>query len=137
MADMRELKGDDLFTLLSLVGKLDIKDEFVTIFEKNNDASKLEVADNKKKAPTKAELAKKEAEAEKRGMEVMATLLQKVLLNLTKVKADINALLAELTGVTVKEIEELGLKEYTGLVIQFFKKPELKDFFSSIGSLLA
>ena len=37
--EMRELKGDDLFTLLSIVGKLDIKDEFVRIFENNTEAT--------------------------------------------------------------------------------------------------
>ena len=37
--EMRELKGDDLFTLLSIVGKLDIKDEFVRIFENNTSST--------------------------------------------------------------------------------------------------
>ncbi|MED0689958.1 hypothetical protein [Bacillus licheniformis] len=134
--EMRELKGDDLFTLLSIVGKLDIKDEFVSIFEQNAEAGKVVPMDKKKKEPTKAEKAKAEAEAEKRGMEAMATLLQKVLMNIGKIKGDINALLADLTGKPLKEIQNLGLKEYTGLIIGFFKKEELKDFFSSIASLM-
>lgn len=134
--EMRELKGDDLFTLLSIVGKLDIKDEFMKMFEDNSNAGKVVPMDKQKKEPTKAELAKQEAEAEKRGMEVMANLLQKVLMNLGTVKKDINSLLADLTGQTVKDIQNLGLKEYTALVIAFFKKPELADFFSSIASLL-
>lgn len=75
--EMRELKGDDLFTLLSIVGKMDIKDEFVNIFEQNVESAKVVPMDHKKKEPTKAELAKQEAEAEKRGMEAMAGLLQK------------------------------------------------------------
>ncbi|TWK08595.1 hypothetical protein CHCC20442_4308 [Bacillus licheniformis] len=134
--EMRELKGDDLFTLLSIVGKLDIKDEFVSIFEQNAEAGKVVPMDKKKKEPTKAEKAKAEAEAEKRGMEAMATLLQKVLMNIGKIKGDINALLADLTGKPLKEIQNLGLKEYTSLIIAFFKKEELKDFFSSIASLM-
>lgn len=134
--EMRELKGDDLFTLLSIVGKLDIKDEFMKMFEDNSNAGKVVPMDKQKKEPTKAEKAKQEAEAEKRGMEVMANLLQKVLMNLGTVKKDINSLLADLTGQTVKDIQNLGLKEYTALVIAFFKKPELADFFSSIASLL-
>ncbi len=134
--EMRELKGDDLFTLLSIVGKLDIKDEFIKMFENNSNADKVVPMDHKKKEPTKAELAKQEAEAEKRGMEVMANLLQKVLVNIGTIKKDINSLLADLTGQTVKDIQNLGLKEYTALVIAFFKKPELADFFSSIASLL-
>ena len=134
--EMRELKGDDLFTLLSIVGKMDIKDEFVNIFEQNVESAKVVPMDHKKKEPTKAEKAKREAEAEKRGMEVMANLLQKVLVNISTIKKDINSLLADLTGQTVKDIQNLGLKEYTTLVIAFFKKPELADFFSSIASLL-
>lgn len=134
--EMRELKGDDLFTLLSIVGKLDIKDEFIKMFENNSNADKVAPMDKQKKEPTKAEKAKQETEAEKRGMEVMANLLQKVLMNLGTIKKDINSLLADLTGQTVKDIQNLGLKEYTALVIAFFKKPELADFFSSIASLL-
>ena len=134
--EMRELKGDDLFTLLSIVGKMDIKDEFVKIFEQNVDSEKVVPMDHKKKEPTKAELAKQEAEVQKRGMEAMASLLQKALLNAGKIKGDMNALFADLTGRPKREIEALGLKEYTALIITFFKKPELADFFSSIASLL-
>lgn len=141
---MRELKGDDLFTLLSIVGKLDIKDEFIKMFEKNLESSpKLQLLDHQDKKPTKAEVkkleeqrVKAEVEAEKRGMEAAANMLQKVLLNLNKIKHDINSLLADLTGESIKTIESLGLKEYTALIVAFFKKEELADFFSSIASLL-
>lgn len=133
---MRELKGDDLFTLLSIVGKMDIKDEFIKMFEDNTQSDKVVPMDHKQKEPTKAELAKQEAEAEKRGMQAMAGMLQKVLLNAGTLKGDINSLLADLTGKPKKTIESLGLKEYTALIIAFFKKPELADFFSSIASLL-
>lgn len=141
--EMRELKGDDLFTLLSIVGKLDIKDEFMQLFEDNSKADVKQPTDHQKKEPTKAEKAKLEAEkakleeeAEKRGMKAMANMLQKVLLNIGTIKKDINSLLADLTGQTVRDIQELGLKEYTALIVAFFKKPELADFFSSIASLL-
>lgn len=134
--EMRELKGDDLFTLLSIVGKLDIKDEFVKIFEGNKSSSEVVPMDRKKKEPTKAELAKQEEATEKRGMHAMAALLQKVLRNIGSIKGDINSLLADLTGNSVKEIEGLGLKDYTSLIVAFFKKPELADFFSSIASLM-
>jgi len=141
---MRELKGDDLFTILSIVGKLDIKDEFVKMFETNAESvSTIQLSDYKDKDPTKAEQkkiekqkAKAEAETEARGMEAMAGIMQTVLLNINKIKGDINSLLADLTGESIETIEQLGLKEYTGLIVAFFKKEELKDFFSSIASLM-
>ncbi|WP_165005996.1 MULTISPECIES: hypothetical protein [unclassified Enterococcus] len=126
--EMRELKGEDLFSLLSIIGKLDVKDEFVKIFEKNPTAS-AQTDDPKLNKQV-------EKEAQKRGMEMAASMLQKTLLNLKNVKSDINELLAELTKTGVSDISALGLKEYTTLIIQFFKKPELSDFFSSIASLL-
>lgn len=141
--EMRELKGDDLFTLLSIVGKLDIKDEFMKMFEKNVAAETIVPMDHQTKTPTKAELVKiakikaaEDKEAQKRGMEMMAEMLQKTLLNLKVIKLDINELLAELTATDVKTISDLGLKEYTALIIRFFKKPELADFFSSIATLM-
>ena len=135
--EMRELKGDDLFTLLAIVGKMDIKDEFMLLFKQNSEASTVEPADHKKKQPTKADLAKQEADAEKRGMEAMAGMLQKVLLNAGKLKNDINTLLSDMTGEPLNTIQNLSLKDYTALILAFFRKPELADFFSSIASLLA
>lgn len=142
--EMRELRGDDMFSLLAIVGKLDIKDDFVEIFEKNvEESSKVVPMDHQEKKLTKkqqeaADKAAKEAEKaiQRRGMQVMAGLLQKVMVNIKSIKPEINELLAELTGLTVAEIKGLGLKDYTGLVVGFFQKPELKDFFSSIASLL-
>ena len=134
--EMRELKGDDLFALLAIVGKMDIKDEFMLLFKQNSEASTVEPADHKKKQPTKADLAKQEADAEKRGMEAMAGMLQKVLLNAGKLKNDINTLLSDMTGEPLNTIQNLSLKDYTALILAFFRKPELSDFFSSIASLL-
>lgn len=146
--EMRELKGDDVFTLLGIVGKLDIKDEFIKLFESNVEETKGDkiasiTQDHKKKEPTKAELkkieernARLEKEAERRGMEAVAGLMNKLLLNINKIKSEINSLLADLTGKDEEEIKNLNLKDYTSLVISFFKKPELRDFFSSIASLL-
>lgn len=146
--EMRELKGDDLFTLLGIIGKLGIKDEFIQLFEQNieeTSADKIAVIpqDHKKKEPTKAEKEKLEAEkirlekeAQRRGMEAMAGLMQKLLTNINNIKPDINGLLADLTGESVETIKDLNLKDYTGLIMDFFRKKELQDFFSSIASLL-
>lgn len=133
---MRELKGDDIFTLLGIVGKLGIKDEFIQLFEQNVESNIKVPQDHKKKEPTKAQKEKLEQEAQRRGMEAIAGLMQKLFLNINQIKPEINALLADLTDKKEDEIRNLGLKEYSGLIISFFKKPELKDFFSSIASLL-
>lgn len=132
---MRELKGDDLFTLLAIVGKLGVEEEMMLLFEENVEET-TGPQDHKKKKPTKAELARLETEAQRRGMKAVAGLTQKALRNIKDIKVEINDLLAKLTGEDVKTVENLSLVDYTKLITQFFKKPELRDFFTSIASLL-
>ena len=133
MLEMRELRGDDMFILLSIVGKLDIKDEFVEMFSENIDSMPQ---DCKEKEPTNAEKLELEKKAEKQGMKLMANIMQKFLINAKTLKVELNELLADLTSTDIETIKSLGLKEYTKLIMDFFKKEELKDFFTSIASLI-
>lgn len=138
--EMRELRGDDLFTIMAILGKLEIKDDLVAAYTQNKEATVLPGAKLPKK-PTKAEAAaekaRQEAEAEARGVKIMATIAQRVMLNIGLVKEDINSLLADLTGTSVAEITQLGMVPYTKLVIQLFKRPEFKEVFTSAVSLLS
>jgi hypothetical protein len=116
--EMRELRGDDLFTVLSIIGKLDIKDDLMKALSG---------------APEGSLTAE---EIDLRGQNIMASLMQTVLKNISLVKNDVNGLLADLCGVDVKVIHELGLVEYGKLIKDFAKKEELKGFLSSITSLM-
>lgn len=118
---MRELRGDDVFMVLAILGKLELKDELVKVFEEGRKSGSGKM--------TKAEI-------EARGVKVTAALLQQVLRNIGVVKDDINALLAELTGASVDEIKRLPLKDYTALIIEFTRKPDLREVFTSAASLL-
>ncbi|MCR8704184.1 hypothetical protein [Weissella cibaria] len=126
--EMRELRGDDLFTMLNIVTKLGIKDEFVKLFDGA-------VADAKANAEN--EDADNSINESVMGVKVVAALLQVVLGNLSVVKHELNSLLADLTGQTEQQIADLPFSDYTGLIMAFFKKPELTDFFHSIASFLA
>lgn len=133
--EMRELQGQDLFTVLGIVGKLDIKDNLVALFEEQ-DEKKVVPMDHKKAKPTKAEAEAKQDKVKQRGMRIVAELIQTTLLNLGKVKGDINSLFADLTGKSVKEIEQLNLADYGALLTAFFKKPELRGFIEQFVSVL-
>lgn len=144
---MRELRGDDLFTMLSIIGNLEIEDEIKELIETNieADAEKkvINLQDKKDKKPTKKEAEKLELDKiqqEKadalRSSQFGADLIAKLIRNANKLKDDINPFLAELTETDEKTIRELPLTEYIGLIKAFFEKEDLKDFFSSIASLL-
>lgn len=133
---MRELNGGDIFTMIAILGKLDIKEDVVALLESRFGEEVPGLQDHKSKKPTKAELAAQSAAIEKRGMRVMADIGFAILRHVGDAKTDINAFLADLTGKTRQEIESLSMASYTGLLVDFGKKPELKDFFQSIASVL-
>ena len=115
--EMRELRGDDVFTLLEIFGKLDIQDEIVEAF---NGVDTSEVTDKKVIA--------------ERGKALMTNLVSKLLKNVTVIKTELNSFLGELTGTSAEEVGALGIASYFGLIKDFAQKPELKDFFSSLSS---
>ncbi|MGU7966385.1 hypothetical protein ACS6YB_08510 [Streptococcus suis] len=136
--EMRELNGGDIFTMLSIIGKLDIKEEVVSLIERQYGTGKdvIALADHKKKKPTKKEQEATSAEYQKRGMVLVTDIGFAILRHVNDAKADINRFLADLTGTNQKEIESLSMLDYSKLLIDFGKKAELKDFFQSIASLL-
>lgn len=136
--EMRELNGGDIFTMLSIIGKLDIKEEVVSLIERQHSTGKdvARLADHKKKKLTKKEQEVVEAEYQKRGMVLVTDIGFAILRHVNDAKADINKFLADLTGTSQKEIESLSMLDYSKLLFDFGKKGELKDFFQSIASLL-
>ncbi len=56
--EMRELNGGDIFAMLGIIGKLDIKEEVVSLIERQygNDKDVISLSDHKKKKLTKKEL---------------------------------------------------------------------------------
>lgn len=110
--ELRDLQGSDIFKLAGIVGKLDVKDDLVGIFKGQTE----------------------ETDVESRGMEIMAGMLQTLMVRLPDVEKDLNTFLAELAGVKVKDIQSLSLGDYMELVTQFLKKEELKSFLVSITS---
>lgn len=136
--EMRELNGGDIFTMLSIIGKLDIKEEVVSLIERqygtNDNVVKL--ADHKQKKPTKKEQEAASLAYQKRGMVLVTDIGFAILRHVNDAKADVNKFLADLTGTSQKQIESLSMLDYSKLLIDFGKKAELKDFFQSIASLL-
>jgi len=122
--NIRNLRGDDVFLVLNILGKLELKDELVKVFNEfggDNGKQKKKMTDE---------------EIQQRGMAVMAALLQQVLKNILVVKDDVNALLADLTETSIEDIKGLGAGAYTKLLIQLFKNPEIKEVFTSAASLM-
>ena len=141
--EMRELMGDDLFVLLNIISRLGIKEDIVKMFQGSAELVSTQQVETLKKKHKGDDAALEKAlnelltkAFEGRGMAMMAELLIRVLENLIHVKDDLNKLLADVCAVDIKTIKELGLKDYTELVVGFFKKPDLVDFMRLLASLI-
>ncbi|NFP92415.1 hypothetical protein [Clostridium sporogenes] len=117
--EMRKLGGQDTFLMLKIMSKTGAKDGIKEFFKKQGNFKKGK---------------KTEDEYQKIGIEVMLDIADIVMCNLDNAKDDINKLLSNLCNTTVKEIEKLDFLEYNTLIMDFFKKEELKNFFKVIFS---
>lgn len=118
--EMRKLNGQDLFPMLKILSKVKVKDMVLDFLKKRDKLSKLK------------ELT--EEETKEIGMEIFADIIDTAMCNLDLAKEDINKLLASLCNLRVDEIDNLGMIEYTTLIMNFFSKEELSDFFKCISS---
>ena len=142
MLEMRELRGDDLFALLSIMSKMDVKEDIIDLFEQSQKPISVERLEELKTLYPKKSDYQKALEVElnmviqKRGIRAVANLIVKIMASIGSAKAEIHTLLAQVCEVSVQEIKEIGLVDYTNLVIAFVQKPELKGFLASIKPLL-
>jgi hypothetical protein len=120
---MRNLRGDDLFVLLPMIAKLDIKEELTALF----DGSYASGATSKKQS---------EKEVQAIGIKAMTAIIQKALLNVHAIKGDLNAWLASLTGKKEDTIKNMPLVEYTGLVAEAIRNKEIREAFTRAVSFM-
>ena len=116
---MRTLKGTDIFTVLRLLSKLGVKDLVFDMFG-NTDLAK--VKDTKDLAILQND----------KGLNFMAVIFETLTEKLPLIEDDLNQFLGELTGNDAKDIAELEFGEYMQLIMDFFKKEELRDFFQQL-----
>ncbi|WPC08606.1 hypothetical protein [Globicatella sp. PHS-GS-PNBC-21-1553] len=116
---MRKLKGTDIFTVLRLLSKLGVKDLVFDMFG-NTDLAKVKDATDVKLL------------ADGKGANLMAVLVETLTDKLPTIETELNQFLGELTGNDAKDIAELEFGEYMQLIMDFFKKEELKDFFQQL-----
>ncbi|BDR75274.1 hypothetical protein [Clostridium tetani] len=117
--EMRKLGGQDTFLMLKIMSKTGAKEAVKEFFKKQGSFG------GEKKS---------EEEYQKIGIEIMLDIVDVVMGNLDNAQLDINKLLANLCDVKVKDIEQLDFMEYNTLIMDFFKKEELKGFFKLIFS---
>ena len=127
---MRELKGSDTFKMLSIINKLGAGDLIKGVFGEDDS---LNLKDFKEKKPTKAEM---DEIVEKRGAGIVVQVVSILTEKLPTIEVELNTFLGELTETDAETVGDLPFDKYIELITDFFKKEELKSFFSSLTSLM-
>ena len=134
----RKLSSDDMFLMFTIIKKIGIK-EFKNCIE-GDSVERLVKSFKKSKAANNAENAEKETadNAESAliavGLAVGVDALDVILGNLPKCKEEMYELLANVSGMKVKDIRADALL-FMEMVIDFFKKPEFPAFYKVVSKL--
>lgn len=141
--ELRMLSGGEVFPVLEIVDKLGLLDQVeMIITDIQNDTKELQ--DVLVKELTDAGTPLEEITTDMLNDDPRASALnQKVAVKIGKIvvrkiplaEKEINDLLGKLTNTSASEVKKLPISEYIRLVMDFFKKPELKDLFAQVSSL--
>lgn len=125
--ELRRLTAEDVFPMFQIISKIGIK-EFKGCLE----------------SPEVMKMVRDAASGKKDKDDVTASVEMKVAFdlagiivsNLASCKNDIYQFLAQLSGMTTKEIAALPMMTFFEMIIDVFKKDEFKDFFQVVAKLL-
>lgn len=125
--ELRRLTADDVFPMFQIISKIGIK-EFKACFESPEVMRMI-------KGAASGENGKEDLTASV-GMAVAFDLAGIVVSNLASCKNDIYQFLAQLSGMSTKEIAGLPMVTFFEMIIDVIKKDEFKDFFQVVAKLL-
>ena len=120
--ELRKLKAGDIFTMSSIISKIGI------------DQMKSVISPDFIKRSLDPEANQDELELEL-GMTMAAELIQVILKNLSKCKKDIYHLLADMSGMSDKEIEALDLDVFMDMLVDVIQSDGFMGFIKAASRL--
>lgn len=123
--EFRKLNSKDIFPMARIITKIGFKEfkECLTSADISKLASDL---DGENKDALTASV----------GLSIMLDVGGVVLSNIDKCEKEVYDFLASVSGISVKDLEAMGLVDFAEMIAEFFKKDELKDFFKVVFKLL-
>lgn len=122
--ELRNLTADDVFPMFQIISAIGIK-EFKSCFD----------SDEIKKAVAEAAKNGEQADVGAVGMNVALDIASIIIANVPKCKDAIYLFLAQLSGMTKKDIAGLPMMTFVEMIVDVIKKPEFKDFFQVVSKL--
>lgn len=114
----RTLRSTDMFLMFKIIGKIGVS-EFAACFEKDSVKQMLASFGGKDVNAAATSMV---------GITVILEVANVVIGNLPKCEEEIFQMLANTSNLTVRQVRELDLITFTGMVVDFVQKDEFKDF---------
>ena len=118
--EFRMLCSKDMFPLFNIINKIGIN-EFKECFQSE--------------AVQKAAKLKGKADMNALGLNIMLDIGGVIIGNLPACEDDIYKLLADVSNLSINEIQNLLMAEFMEMIIDFVKKPDFADFFKVVSKL--
>lgn len=125
----RPLEAGDTFLMCTIIKKIGIK-EFKACFEDGGIQALL-----MQNAQKEGEQNGDKPDLVNVGITVFVELADVVIGNLPKCEKEIFALLSNVSNLTEEEVRKLGFADFFGMIIDFIKKEEFKDFIKVVSAL--
>lgn len=122
--ELRNLTADDVFPMFQIISAIGIK-EFKSCFD----------SEEVRKAVAEAAKNGEQADVGAVGMNVALDIASIIIANVPKCKDAIYLFLAQLSGMTKKDIAGLPMATFMEMIVDVIKKPEFKDFFQVVSKL--
>ena len=129
----RPLQAEDTFLMCKIIKAIGIK-EFKAVFSDGGLQEMITQMVNKEKEEGAQEEGNNSAVV-KAGIAVFIDLADVIIGNLPKCESEIFQMLSKVSNLSEKEIRKLGFADFFGMIIDFLKKEEFRDFIKVVSRL--
>lgn len=130
MIELRELKSADIFPMIQILNKIGFRE-----------LKEILTPDKIKEMMKTFKEAGSEEESEEMntttvlGFNLIIEVVGVVMNNLPSCQVEIYKFMSNLSGLSVKDLEELPMADFAEMIIDLIQKQEFKDFFKAVSKL--
>ena len=130
MIELRELKSADIFPMIQILNKIGFRE-----------LNEILTPDKIKEMMKTFKEAGSEEESEEMntttvlGFNLIIEVVGVVMNNLPSCQTEIYKFMSNLSGLSVKDLEELPMADFAEMIIDLIQKQEFKDFFKAVSKL--
>ncbi len=138
MIELRELKSADIFPMIQILNKIGFRElkEILTPEKIKEMMKTFKEAGSEKEESEKEESEKDQADPKTiLGFNLIIEVVGVVMNNLPSCQTEIYKFMSNLSGLSVKDLEELPMADFAEMIIDLIQKQEFKDFFKAVSKL--